>query len=378
MAGSHTHIAMTRAKRRRAARSLSTPFCAQTTVSRSAAVPPPSTGRSAQAVRARGGVLALHGEDQHVVGTQLDVLAAPRRSVGARATVPADVVTSSPSGPQSVQLASARDEDDVLPGPGEEPADDAADRTGPDDDVSHRPTVARRVPVCWARGMTASPEPRPQRPRRADELMGIAFGTMITILAIVYTVVPLVPVLVAWETVAIVYLVLVFTLFRNRTTRDAPTESRALPGKVVELLSWVLPIAASGTGVTAAVILLTTDVSSGSGSTSGAVVGVLGSIGVIVAWLLLQTGFAEIYESVYERLPDPGMISFPGIEGDPTLGDFLDLSFTVGTSFAISGATIASRKVRRVILIHSVTSFFYNAFLIAIAIQVIQGVIAER
>jgi len=33
--------------------------------------------------------------------------------------------------------------------------------------------------------------------------------------------------------------------------------------------------------------------------------------------------------------------------------------------------------VRRVILIHSVTSFFYNAFLIAVAIQVIQSLIAN-
>jgi uncharacterized membrane protein len=33
--------------------------------------------------------------------------------------------------------------------------------------------------------------------------------------------------------------------------------------------------------------------------------------------------------------------------------------------------------VRRVILIHSVTSFFYNAFLIAIAIEVLRGLIAS-
>jgi uncharacterized membrane protein len=130
-------------------------------------------------------------------------------------------------------------------------------------------------------------------------------------------------------------------------------------------------------GVTSAVVLLTTSGASGTGNPDGLLVGLLGSVGVIIAWLLLQTGFAEIYESVYERLPEPSMISFPGIDSDPTLSDFLYLSFTVGTSFAISGATIASRKVRRVILIHSVTSFFYNAFLIAIAIQVIQGIIAR-
>lgn len=214
-------------------------------------------------------------------------------------------------------------------------------------------------------------------PGKGGELISIIFATSIAVLALVYTFVPYLPVLVTWEVVAVVYLVLVFTTLRNRTMRGVPASSRALPARVLEYLSWALPIAASGTGVTAAVVLLTTEGSSGAGGTDASLVGLLGSIGVVIAWLLLQTGFAEIYESVYERLPDASMVRFPGVDGDPTLGDFLYLSFTVGTSFAVSGATIASRKVRRVILIHSVTSFFYNAFLIAIAIQVIQGIIAS-
>lgn len=212
---------------------------------------------------------------------------------------------------------------------------------------------------------------------RGAELVSIGFSTTITLLAITYLFVPVLPILLAWEAVAVVYLILVATTLRNRATRGVPLSSRALPGKVFEYLSWALPIAASITGVASAVTLLTTDDASGSGSVHGLVVGLLGSIGVIVAWLLLQTGFAEIYESVYEGLPEPSMISFPGNDDEPTLSDFLYLAFTVGTSFATSGATIASRKVRRVILVHGVTSFFYNAFLIAIAIQVIQGIIAN-
>jgi len=220
-------------------------------------------------------------------------------------------------------------------------------------------------------------DPSPKVPGTADELISIVFATLISVLAIVYIAVPFLPVLIAWQLVAVVYLVLVFTKFRNRTTRDVTDGSRPLPGKVLEYLSWVLPIVASATGVATAVTLLTTEGATGTGGTGALLVGLLGSVGVIVAWLLLQTGFAEIYESVYERLAEPSMISFPGIDESPTLSDFLYLSFTVGTSFAISGATVSSRKVRRVILIHSVTSFFYNAFLIAIAIQVIQGIIAN-
>jgi len=216
----------------------------------------------------------------------------------------------------------------------------------------------------------------PRKPHR-DELISIGFGVANSVLAIVYTIVPFTPVLVAWEVVAVVYLVLVFTVLRNRATRSIPEGGRPLPGRVVEYLTWALPIAASATGVTAAVTLLSTDAQAGAAGGESVLVGLLGSVGVILAWLLLQTGFAEVYESVYERLPPSGTIVFPGVDGSATLSDFLYFSFTIGTSFAISGATVASREVRRVVLIQSITSFFYNAFLIAVAIQVIQGIVAR-
>lgn len=125
-------------------------------------------------------------------------------------------------------------------------------------------------------GKMTSTEPRPRAPHKGDELIGIAFATTIAVLALVYTLVPFIPVLVAWESVALVYLVLLFTRFRNRTTRGVPAGSRALPGKILEYLSWALPIAASGTGVTAAVTLLTTEGSSGTGGAHASLVGLLG------------------------------------------------------------------------------------------------------
>ena len=52
VAGSQTQTGCTSAKRRSAARSLATPFCAVTSGSRSPAVPPPTTGASTQAASA--------------------------------------------------------------------------------------------------------------------------------------------------------------------------------------------------------------------------------------------------------------------------------------------------------------------------------------
>ncbi|MGB4777036.1 DUF1345 domain-containing protein [Microbacterium sp.] len=214
-------------------------------------------------------------------------------------------------------------------------------------------------------------------PGKTDDIVSLAFGTVIAALAVVYIVTSLLALLVAWEIIALVYLVIVLTRFRNRSARGAVDSTRALPDRVLEHLSWTFPLAASATGVASAVTLLTTAGHSGWAGADTWIVGLLGSIGVIVAWALLQTGFAEIYESCYARLPQPSEVSFSGAGEDATLGDFLYLAFMVGTSFSPDGATVASRKVRQVILIHSVTSFFYNAFLIAIAIQVLQSIIAD-
>jgi Flp pilus assembly protein TadB len=87
-----------------------------------------------------------------------------------------------------------------------------------------------------------STEPRPRAARRFDELIGIGFAATISVLAIVYTVAPFLPVLIAWEVAAVVYLVLLFTTFRNRTTRNVPSSERALPARVLEYLSWILPV----------------------------------------------------------------------------------------------------------------------------------------
>ena len=53
--------------------------------------------------------------------------------------------------------------------------------------------------------------------------------------------------------------------------------------------------------------------------------------------------------------------------------NYLYLSFTIGVSFSTSDVTVVNHKGRRVMLLHSILSFFYNAIIVAMALQVIQG-----
>lgn len=58
-----------------------------------------------------------------------------------------------------------------------------------------------------------------------------------------------------------------------------------------------------------------------------------------------------------QRLPIPGERRF---------------SFTMGTSFATS---VRTPPIRRIVLVHSVVAFFFNALVVAVAIQVLQDIV---
>jgi uncharacterized membrane protein len=57
----------------------------------------------------------------------------------------------------------------------------------------------------------------------------------------------------------------------------------------------------------------------------------------------------------------------------PALVDFLYFSFTVGVSFAVSDVEVRSRALRWHVMVHSILSFFYNAIVLAVAINIITG-----
>ena len=99
----------------------------------------------------------------------------------------------------------------------------------------------------------------------------------------------------------------------------------------------------------------------------------LAAIGIILSWHLLHTGFAQVYETLQHRDPEHPALEFPRTT-HPGLADFLYFAFTIGTSFATSDATVATVRMRWLVLTHSIVSFFYNALVVAVAIQVIQQI----
>jgi uncharacterized membrane protein len=104
---------------------------------------------------------------------------------------------------------------------------------------------------------------------------------------------------------------------------------------------------------------------------------------IIVSWAFINTMFALHYAHDYYLAADLSVpaassesqrLIFPGGQ-QPTYGDFLYFSFTVGMTFQVSDVQIADAEMRRVALLHGVTSFLYSTGILALAINLVAGLI---
>lgn len=95
------------------------------------------------------------------------------------------------------------------------------------------------------------------------------------------------------------------------------------------------------------------------------------------SWLLLQTVFALHYARVYYRAGRAGEASAQGLEfpggRPPDYLDFLYFSAVIGMTSQVSDVTVHSRAMRRLVLLHSLLSFFFNLIVLALAVNVVAG-----
>jgi uncharacterized membrane protein len=198
--------------------------------------------------------------------------------------------------------------------------------------------------------------------------------------------------LVAWDLLAVFYLVTGIVVLRRRR-RAAPSAmtggaggaapgglgaSRALRLLASPRFNFGFTLAASIVGMTSAFVVI----SHGSAAGAGRDIRLYGTLAIGCAWVLLHAGYARFYAGLYYRASAParpgegagagGGLEFPRCE-HPGPDDFMYFSFTLGTSFAVSDVSVTSPSLRWHVMMHSVLSFFYNAIVLALAIAVLTG-----
>ncbi|MDE1969055.1 MAG: DUF1345 domain-containing protein [Alphaproteobacteria bacterium] len=118
----------------------------------------------------------------------------------------------------------------------------------------------------------------------------------------------------------------------------------------------------------------------GTGLGAGARILIAG-LAVLCSWTLTHTMFALHYAHLYygdnplvEGEQDRGGLKFPE-ERVPDFWDFLYYAFVVGMTCQVSDVQVTSRHMRRMTLGHGVLAFFFNAVILALAVNFIAGAV---
>ncbi|MEU4402726.1 DUF1345 domain-containing protein [Micromonospora orduensis] len=99
--------------------------------------------------------------------------------------------------------------------------------------------------------------------------------------------------------------------------------------------------------------------------------GGLGVFSVVLSWLVVHTVFAARYARIYYTGPDGG-VNFNQPE-PPRYSDFAYVAFTIGTTFQVSDTNLTSNEMRRTVLRHSMLSYLFGAFIIAVTVNLLAG-----
>ncbi len=97
----------------------------------------------------------------------------------------------------------------------------------------------------------------------------------------------------------------------------------------------------------------------------------LGVACIAASWLVLNTVFTLRYARLYYTDPCGG-VDF-NQEDDPTFPDFACLAFTIGMCFQVSDTALQKTAVRATALRHGLTSFVFDAVIIAVTVNVVAG-----
>ncbi len=102
---------------------------------------------------------------------------------------------------------------------------------------------------------------------------------------------------------------------------------------------------------------------------------VLAVLAILLAWCHVHALFAQDYAHEYWRR-DEGL-GFTGGDGTPEFSDFLYVAVTIGTSAQISDTETTTPEMRRLVTLHSLVAFAFNAVILAAGVNVLAGLAAE-
>jgi uncharacterized membrane protein len=100
---------------------------------------------------------------------------------------------------------------------------------------------------------------------------------------------------------------------------------------------------------------------------------------MVGAWLLIPTVFTLEYARHYHQAGKGGgaSLKFPNEDEPLDYWDFMYFSFTIAVASQTSDVSVCSRRARRVALAQSILSFFFNAAVLGLCVNIAAGLLGS-
>jgi uncharacterized membrane protein len=179
--------------------------------------------------------------------------------------------------------------------------------------------------------------------------------------------------IIAWDVGAAVATFSAWRLMSRRTDEETRVWSAKLKAGQRTVLALCLIAAAAALLTVVEMRVAKAGHSAGLGARSLLVI-----VTAALSWLFVQTAFALDYAHAFfgqdENGQDCGGLDFPGGES-PDFWDFLHFSAIIGATAQTADISIVSKPMRRLVTIHALVAFSFNAVILALIVNLAAGLL---
>jgi len=200
----------------------------------------------------------------------------------------------------------------------------------------------------------------PRLGRRPYLLGAAAVGVAVFLLARLLGVHGTSAALLGWDGTALSYAVALAVLLWGATPERMQERAAQLDEDQWTILLF------SVTAALAALVAVGVDLAAAKGTPRAGTAALLAGVTVLSSWTFLQFLFANHYAHAH-WLRGEGL-DFPGNDR-PDFPEFLYFAMTVGMTAQVSDVTTRSAPMRRLVLAHGTLAFFFNAVVLAAAVN---------
>ena len=177
--------------------------------------------------------------------------------------------------------------------------------------------------------------------------------------------------LVGWDVGVGLYVILAFEMMAGSSVTAIRLRAPSQDEGAIAIL--VFTVAAALASLLAIIMLLGKGSAASPPKEAGELF--LATVTIVLSWAFIHTLFSLHYAHEFYGDSVVGGLQFPGDEKEPDYWDFVYFSFVIGMTSQVSDIGITSKEIRRTVAFHGVVSFFFNAALLALTVNIAASVL---